>query len=101
LAAGWLEAHGYQIIATNWRYAYGEADLIAERTGELIFVEVKMRHGDALDAPEEAVTVATRRKSLATAQTYPMARGEEDRAIRIDVIAVQLTPAGRLVEIRR
>jgi hypothetical protein len=45
LAANWLEARGYQIIATNWHCAYGEADLIAEREGELIFVEVKTRRG--------------------------------------------------------
>jgi putative endonuclease len=56
LAAGWLEARGYQIIATNWHCAYGEAELIAGRAGELIFVAVKTRRGDALDAPEEAVT---------------------------------------------
>src|SRR6476620_2134941 len=100
LAAGWLEARGYTIIATNWHCAYGEADPIAELTGELIFVEVKTRHGDALGAPEEAVTAAKQRKLVATAQTYLMEHGIEDRAFRIDVIAVQLTPAGRLVEIR-
>jgi putative endonuclease len=101
-AAGrWLEARGYQMIATNWHCAWGEADLIAERTGELIFVEVKTRRGDALGAPEEAVTAAKRRKLIATAQTYLMEHSGEERAFRIDVIAVQLTPAGRLVEIRR
>jgi putative endonuclease len=100
LAAGWLEARGYQIIATNWHCAYGEADLIAEQARELIFVEVKTRRGDALGAPEEAVTAAKRRKLIATAQTYLMEQGIEDRPFRIDVIAVQLTPAGRLVEIR-
>jgi len=100
LAAGWLEARGYQMIATNWHCAYGEADLIAESAGELIFVEVKTRRGDSLGAPEEAVTAAKRRKLIATAQTYLMERGEEDRPFRIDVIAVQLTPAGRLVEVR-
>ncbi|HEX3269049.1 MAG TPA: YraN family protein [Ktedonobacterales bacterium] len=100
LAAGWLEARGYTIVATNWHCAYGEADLIAERAGELIFVEVKTRRGDALGAPEEAVTAAKQRKLIATTQTYLMENGIEDRAFRIDVIAVQLTPAGRLVEIR-
>jgi putative endonuclease len=100
LAAGWLEARGYEIVGANWRCAYGEADLIAERAGELIFVEVKTRRGDSLGAPEEAVTVAKRRKLIATAQTYLMGRSAEDRPFRIDVIAVQLTPAGRLVEIR-
>ena len=88
------------MIATNWRCAYGEADLIAESAGELIFVEVKTRRGDSLGAPEEAVTAAKRRKLIATAQTYLLERGEGDRPFRIDVIVVQLTPAGRLVEVR-
>ena len=61
---------------------------------------MKTRRGDALGAPEEAVTAAKRRKLIATAQTYLMEHGIEDRPFRIDVIAVQLTPTGRLVEIR-
>jgi len=100
LAAGWLDARGYQMIATNWHCAYGEADLIAEHGGELIVIEVKTRGGEALGAPEEAVTAAKRRKLIATAQTYLMEHGIADRAFRIDVIAAQLTPAGRLIEIR-
>jgi putative endonuclease len=100
LAANWLEARGYQIVGANWRCAYGEVDLIAERAGELVFVEVKTRRGDALGAPEEAVTASKQRKLIATAQTYLMERGAENRPFRIDVIAVQLTPAGRLIEIR-
>jgi putative endonuclease len=98
VAAGWLETRGYTIIGANWRCAYGEADLIAERVGELVFVEVNTRRGAALGASEEAA--AKRRKLIATAQTYLMERGAEDRPFRIDVIAVQLTTAGQLVEVR-
>jgi putative endonuclease len=61
---------------------------------------VKTRRGDALGAPEEAVTAAKRRKLIAMAQTYLMEHGIEDCAFRIDVIAVQLTPTGGLIEIR-
>jgi putative endonuclease len=100
LAAGWLEERGYQIITRNWHCVYGEADLIAERAGELIFVEVKTRRGDSLGAPEEAVTAAKRRKLIATAQTYLMEHGIENHPFRIDVIAVQLTSSGQLVEVR-
>jgi putative endonuclease len=89
------------MIATNWYGVYGEADLIAETARELIFVEVKTRRGETLGAPEEAVTAAKRRKLIATAQTYLMEQGIEDQPFRIDVSAVQLTPAGRLVEVRR
>ncbi|MGZ3582012.1 MAG: YraN family protein [Ktedonobacterales bacterium] len=109
LAATWLEARGYRIIARNWRCPYGELDLVAENaaqatsasaTGELVFVEVKTRRGVAMGAPEEAITQAKRRHLIAAAQCYLAERGEEARAYRIDVIAVDLTTTGTLREVR-
>ena len=61
-------------------------------------VEVKTRRGDAMGAPEEAITPAKRRKLIATLQTYLMERGAEQAAYRIDVIAVRLDRAGRWLE---
>jgi putative endonuclease len=76
-------------LAAHWRCVYGEADTIAERTGELIFVEAQTWRGDALGAPEEAVTATKLRKLIATAQTYLMEHGAEERPCRSDVTAVQ------------
>lgn len=102
LAAGWLEARGYRILARNWRCAYGEIDLIAERErdGTLAFVEVKTRRGERLGAPEEAITPAKRRRLIASAQSYLAEQGAEGRMYGIDVIAVALEPSGRLRAIR-
>jgi len=100
LAAAWLEQHGYTIIARNWRRPCGELDLIAELGGEVIGVEVKTRTGDAMGAPEEAVTPAKQRKLLLTLQTFLMEQGAEQRPYRIDVIAVRLTPSGAHRETR-
>jgi putative endonuclease len=102
LAAGWLEQRGYAIRARNWRCPYGELDLVAERSGELVFVEVKTRRGERLGAPEEAVTLAKRRRLAASAACYlaEVTAGADDVAYRIDVIAVDLAPSGRLREIR-
>ena len=49
-----LAAHGYRILGSNWRCVYGELDVIAEDAGELVFVEVKTRRGQAMGLPEEA-----------------------------------------------
>jgi putative endonuclease len=95
-----LEREGYAMLARNWRCAYGEIDLVAEEGGELVFVEVKTRRGLSFGSPEEAVTLAKRRKLLASAQTYLAERGEEQRAYRFDVVAVELDGAGRLVAVR-
>ncbi|HEU5439351.1 MAG TPA: YraN family protein [Ktedonobacterales bacterium] len=102
LAAGWLERRGYAIRARNWRCPYGELDLVAERDGALVFVEVKTRRGERMGTPEEAVTPAKRRRLAASAACYlaEVATGADDRAYRIDVIAVDLAPSGRLREIR-
>src|SRR5947209_4231245 len=70
VAANWLEARGYRILARNWRCPYGELDLIAEQNGEIIFVEVKTRRGATHGAPEEAITPAKRVRLIAAAQTY-------------------------------
>lgn len=98
IAASWLTSHGYRVIERNWRRPCGELDLIAEREGEIIAVEVKTRRGDAMGAPEEAITPSKQRKLIATLQTYMMERDAEQAPYRIDVIAVRLDGAGRWLE---
>lgn len=100
LAAAWLVARGYREVARNWRCAYGEIDVIVEREGELIFVEVKTRRGSRMGAPEEAITPAKRRRLVSAAQMYLIEQGAEQRPYRIDVVAVALSPTGKLVAIR-
>ena len=100
LAHTWLEAHGMRVLAHNWRCPYGEIDLVADDHGTLVFVEVKTRRGDRLGAPEEAITPAQRRHMVAAAQAYLLAHEREDALYRIDVLAVQLSPTGTLLEVR-
>lgn len=91
-AAAFLAGAGYQVIARNWRCAQGEIDVVAERGGEVVFVEVKTRSGTGFGHPFEAITVAklTRLRRLAAAwcdqaETRP-------HRIRIDAIAVIAEP---------
>ncbi|MDE3229656.1 MAG: YraN family protein [Chloroflexota bacterium] len=100
LAAAWLRRAGYTILARNWRRPCGELDLIVERDGEIIGVEVKTRTSAAMGEPEEAVTRAKQRKLLLTMQTYLMEAGAEQRPYRLDVLAVRLAPNGAHLETR-
>lgn len=100
VAAHLLETRSYRILARNWRCAYGEIDLIAEESAEVVFVEVKTRRGRSLGAPEEAITPRKRRNLLAAAQTYLAEQGIEQRPYRFDVVAVELRVDGRVDDVR-
>lgn len=100
LVAHHLEARGLRIVARNWHCAGGEVDIIARDGAEWVFVEVKTRRGDAMGAPEEAVTRTKQRRMLLAAQTYLMERDEAEAPYRIDVVAVHVAPNGALADIR-
>ena len=42
-AAAWYAAHGYEVLARNWRCRAGELDLIVARGRLVVFCEVKSR----------------------------------------------------------
>jgi putative endonuclease len=100
LAAEHLQRRGYRISERNYRCRQGEIDLVAEEGGQLIFVEVRTRRGEAYGTPEESVGPAKRRKLLELAQAYLSERGCGDVPWRVDVVGVQLSPGGELREIR-
>lgn len=100
LASDALEARGYRIIERNFRCRSGEIDLVAEEGQDLVFVEVKARRGTAFGLPEEAVNSRKALKLQEVACYYLDQHNLPDCSWRIDVVAVQFSPAGKLEEIR-
>lgn len=100
LAAETLIGKGCCILERNFRCYYGEIDLVAEDEHDLIFVEVKTRRGTSYGLPEDAITHFKRRKILEVASYYLDLHGCADRSWRVDVVAVQFSKGGKLVEIR-
>ena len=95
VAADFLLANGYTIVARNWKSPYGEVDLITSRMDTLVFVEVKTRSGKSYGFPEEAVTPLKQEHLINCAQTYL----EEINAgpaldWQIDVIAIIVLDRG-------
>ena len=86
-ACKYLKKQGYRVIERNYRTPFGEADIVAEKDGYTVFVEVKARESDSFGLPSEAVTRAKQQRYRRIAQYYCMMRGEEV-AIRFDVIAI-------------
>ena len=99
LAARHLTEHGYRILERNWRWGQGEIDLVAEKDGEVVFVEVKARRSHAFGAPEEAVTHAKRRKLVQTAYAYLSQASREEASWRIDVVALDLDAQGEVTRL--
>ena len=97
-AAQYLTDRGYAIRTRNWRCPVGEIDLVTEKDGALIFVEVRTRRGDRLGTPEESITPTKRARLVAAAQTYLDEQGQADRDWRIDVVAIEIGSHG---EVRR
>jgi putative endonuclease len=95
-AAQYLTDRGYAIRTRNWRCPVGEIDLVAEKEGKLIFVEVRTRRGDRLGTPEESITPTKRARLIAAAQTYLDEQGQADRDWRIDMVAIEIGSHGEV-----
>jgi putative endonuclease len=100
LASDALEGRGYRIVEHNFRCRAGEIDLVAREGEDLVFVEVKTRRGSAYGLPEEAVNARKARKIQEIACYYLDLHNLPECSWRIDVVAVQFSPAGKLEEIR-
>lgn len=87
LAAWFLERRGWRVRERNLRLGRFEVDLVVERGGWLVFVEVKRRGGSAWAGAEQALAAAQRRRLAAAAEAYA---GRERPAgrVRFDVVTV-------------
>ncbi|MGD0765640.1 MAG: YraN family protein [Dehalococcoidia bacterium] len=99
LAVAHLEAAGYRIIERNFRCREGEIDVIAQRDAVLVFVEVRTRRGDAMGRAVDSLTPLKGARISAAADAYCQQRPVMPAERRIDVIAVDLSPAGRLLSL--
>lgn len=91
MAERFLVGCGFRIMARGWRptgWKRGEIDLIAERGGEIVFVEVKTRLGGIYGRPEEAVDWRKQRQLCFLAWSWMGENRMNERPYRIDVIAV-------------
>lgn len=89
LAAEYLERNNYTILARNFRVRAGEIDIVAQKNGYIVFVEVKYRSNMHTGAPEESVDVRKRRQISKVALYFLNKYGYGiDIPMRFDVITV-------------
>jgi len=69
-AADILRAKGYTILKRNYRCKHGEIDIIAEKYGEMVFVEVKTRQSLRFGRPCEGIDEEKKMHIRKTARCY-------------------------------
>ncbi len=92
-----LKNKGYKIVKTNYFVRGGEIDIIAQKDGYVVFVEVKTRTNDGYGLPVEAVGYTKQQRIRNAARFYMMSCGEVD--IRFDVIGVICDVTGNKIKI--
>lgn len=94
-----LESKGYLVRHRNVRTREGEIDIVAEREGVLVFVEVRARRGGAMGSAAESLTPRKQRRLVALAQAFVQAHADLPDEQRIDVITLNLAPDGRVIAV--
>ena len=99
LARDFLKKKGYKIRDANFRCREGEIDIVAEKKGCLVFVEVRTKASSVFGSPEESVTFAKKEKLIASALTYLNNHQNLPESWRIDFVAVELDQKGKATRI--
>ena len=96
-AAAYLMARGYTIRDRNWRIGHKEIDIIAQKEGVIVFVEVKARKSDRYGDAVEAVNDQKIRNLVAAAHAYTRYH-RIDLPTRFDIISITGEPGRQTVE---
>jgi putative endonuclease len=94
MALATLERAGYAVVATQYRTAAGEIDIVAREGPCLVFVEVKARRTVECGTPAEAVTPRKQRRIIAMAGDYLARHPTDATECRFDVVAILLPDDG-------
>jgi putative endonuclease len=88
IAADYFVRQGYVIIARNWRHPQGELDLVVEKHGLCVFVEVRSRTGEEFGHPLETIRQQKRAQVLRAARLYLDTEHPKAHTFRFDVVSV-------------
>lgn len=96
-AADYLVRQGYSLRNRNWRSGKKELDIIAEKDGEIIVVEVKTRKNTDYENPQDAVNEKKIRRIVAATDAY-LRKNELDLPVRFDIITIVGSPEHFAIE---
>lgn len=88
LAESFLIKHGYRPIERNFHSRAGEVDLIMQKPGAYVFVEVRYRANASRGKAAESITQHKYMRCLKTAQYWLMTHHLSGSQFQIDVVAI-------------
>ncbi len=86
-AVSWLKNAGYKVRDTRWHCGHLELDIVAEKDGMLIVVEVKTRSSEDFGEPEEAVNDRKIRRIINATDGY-IRFYKLDMPVRFDIMSI-------------
>lgn len=91
LAAEYLEAQGYRVVARNWRAGrLGELDLVARDGDCIVAIEVKTRSGLGYGHPFEAITALKAGRVRRLLLHWVRESGQRAKHLRVDAVGITL-----------
>ena len=100
IAIKYLENHGYKILERNYRKPWGEIDVVAQQSDELVFVEVKTQNQGFEWRPEENVTRHKKRQLSKIINTYLKEhRVYSEIDFRVDVLGIIINDKTKIAQI--
>ena len=88
-----LKKLGYKVVNRNFTTPFGEADIVVQKDGVVVFVEVKARTSDLFGEPKDAVGYKKQEKYRKIASYYM--QDKEDIGVSFAVAEV----VGKIVNI--
>ncbi len=85
-AARYLMFHDYSILDRNWRAGNLEIDIVAQKKGVLVFVEVKTQETDVFLEPEDRVVTKTPPLGKGRKRLYTFSRHRPADKVRCDKV---------------
>ena len=97
IAEEFLKENGYKIIKKNFRTKSGEIDLICEKNGILIFVEVRTKGKNLFMLPEESITKKKIDKIKKTSLEYLASKEKKYKEIKFEFIGIEFLSNGNYI----
>lgn len=82
-----LQQRGWRLVSRNWRCRWGELDLVCEKPGRLLLVEVKGRGAGSRDGGGMAVLRGPQRQRLRRAWSCWLAQHPERASCTVEYVA--------------